>query len=95
MVQTRTKRVPDSRNPFRIHTYEKRGEGWGYHRFQITEIADLVLVLPQNRRKKEPQKTLKSFRMNNFLVIVLDNLIRIITLQKQWVGVEGNEALSN
>jgi hypothetical protein len=31
-----------------------------------------------------PQNRPNSFRMNNFLVIVLDNLIRIITLQKQW-----------
>ena len=57
-----------------------------FHRFQITGIADLVLVLPEKSRKKDPQNGAKLFRMNNFLVIVLDNLIRIITLQKQWYG---------
>ena len=49
--------------------------------------TELVLVLPQNQLKKRPQNWVKSFRMNNFLVIVLDKAIRIITLQKQWGGV--------
>ena len=46
----------------------------------------VVLVLPQNQAEKGPSKWLKSFRMNKFLVIVLDNTNRIITLQKQWYG---------
>ena len=44
----------------------------------------LVLVLHEKSRKIPPQNRPNSFRMNNFLVIVLDNRIRIITLQKQW-----------
>jgi hypothetical protein len=54
----------------------------------------LVLVLPQNALKKRPQNWLKSFRMNNCVVIVLDNLIIIIILQKQWSGAEVNKVLS-
>jgi hypothetical protein len=37
-------------------------------------------------KKIYPQNRVKSFRMFNFLVIVLDNPIRIIKFQKQWGG---------
>ena len=86
MAQTRARRLPDFRSPFMCAHPKKQGT-WGCQaRSQISLSDRLVLVLPEKSRKKRPQNRPKLFRMNNFLVIVLDNSIRFITLQKQWGG---------
>ena len=41
-----------------------------------------------------PKTDLNSFRMNNFLVIVLGNPCSIIILQKQWGGVAAPKILA-
>ena len=65
---------------------------WAARCERISHSEDLVLVLPAKTRKNEAQNGVKFFRMNNFLVIVLDNAIRIITLRKPCM--EGGEAPS-
>jgi hypothetical protein len=60
---------------------------------------EIVLVLPQKTSILGPQNGLKSFIINNFLVIVLGNPCRINTIQKQWggggVGVAGCYSIEN